>query len=109
MESRPLPFQKLIFVCTNAREPGERVCCSGRDSVALHAALKEWVATQGLKRYVRVCKSGCMDRCEEGPNILVMPDNTWFCGVDGEGLEQIKTRLLAEFSADRKGADPDST
>lgn len=106
MDKRPLPFQKIIFVCTNVREPGERVCCSGRGSVALHAELKEWVAAQGLKRFVRVCKSGCMDRCEEGPNVMVMPDNTWLCGVEGEGLARIKTQLLEEFSAVRRGGDP---
>jgi (2Fe-2S) ferredoxin len=108
MDTRPLPFQKINFVCTNARESGERVCCSGRGSVALHAELKEWVATQGLKRYVRVCKSGCMDRCEDGPNVLSMPDNTWLCGVDGEGLARIKAQLLAEFGAGRRSGGTES-
>jgi len=97
MDARPLPFQKIIFVCTNRREPGERVCCAGRESAELHAELKEWVAAHGLKRFVRVCKSGCMDRCEEGPNVLVMPDNAWFSGLDREALEKLKAWLAAEF------------
>jgi (2Fe-2S) ferredoxin len=109
METRPLPFQKIILVCTNSREPGERVCCAGRDSVALHADLKEWVAQQGLKRYVRVCKSGCMDRCEDGPNALIMPDNIWVCGLDRDGLDALKTRILKDCkegpaAPDREGA-----
>lgn len=104
MNTRPLPFQKVIFVCTNSREPGERVCCAGNGSVELHADLKEWVARQGLKRYIRVCKSGCMDRCEDGPNALLMPDNIWVCGLDRPALEELKAALLAEF---KKETTPD--
>lgn len=99
MEKRPLPFKKIILVCTNSREAGERVCCAGRGSAALHAELKDWVARNGLKRYVRVCKSGCMDRCEEGPNALIMPDNIWISGIDHEALAAIQAQLAEEFSA----------
>ena len=97
MDQRPLPFKKIILVCTNSREPGERVCCAGQDSIALHAELKEWVARNGLKRHVRICKSGCMDRCEEGPNALVMPDNLWLSGLDRAALETLKAQLAEEF------------
>jgi len=97
MNTNPLPFQKIILVCTNCREPGERVCCAEGDSVALHAELKRWVKEQRLNRYIRVCKSGCMDRCEAGPNVLIMPDNTWISGLDQEGLEALKAQLLADM------------
>lgn len=99
MEYRKLPFQKILFVCTNVREPGERVCCASQGSADLHADLKAWVKDQGLQRQIRVCKSGCMDRCEAGPNMLVMPDNAWICGLDQAGLEAIKATLLREFDA----------
>lgn len=105
MEIRPLPFQKIVLVCTNAREPGERVCCGGRESAALHADLKEWVAANGLKRYIRVCKSGCMDRCEQGPNVLLMPDNVWISGLDTAGLEQLKADLKAAVTG---ATDPEA-
>lgn len=97
MEKRPIPFKKIILVCTNSREAGERVCCAGQDSIALHAELKAWVAINGLKRHVRICKSGCMDRCEEGPNALVMPDNLWISGLDRAALEAVKAQLAEEF------------
>lgn len=106
MEYRPLPFQKILLVCTNAREPGERVCCVGGGSIDLHADLKQWVKDQRLQRYIRVCKSGCMDRCEAGPNLLVMPDNQWVCGLDAAGLESLKATLAAEF-ADLLGSAED--
>lgn len=105
MEFKPLPFKKILFVCTNAREPGERVCCAWNGSVDLHANLKQWVKEQGLQRFIRVCKSGCMDRCEAGPNLLVMPDNQWICGLDAAGLEAFKATLAREFH-EGGGVDP---
>jgi (2Fe-2S) ferredoxin len=98
MDQRPLPFKKIILVCTNSREADERVCCAGGDSIALHAELKDWVARNGIKRHVRICKSGCMDRCEEGPNALVMPDNLWISGLDRTALETLKAQLAEEFA-----------
>ena len=108
MEYRSLPFQKILLVCTNCREPGERVCCAERGSADLHADLKQWVKEQRLQRYIRVCKSGCMDRCESGPNVLVMPDNQWICGLDHAGLAALKAMLAREFEAVLADSDSDS-
>lgn len=104
MNKNTLPFEKVIFVCTNCRDEGARVCCSSRHSTALHADLKQWVKDNKLKRHVRVCKSGCMDRCEDGPNILIMPDNVWVSEVDADDLDSIKAELLREF-AEAKAVD----
>ncbi len=100
MDTHALPFKKILFVCTNCREPGERVCCAERGSVALHADLKQWVKDQKLKRHIRVCKSGCMDRCEEGPNVLMMPDNIWISGLDEAGVEALKQQLLTSVACE---------
>lgn len=110
MDRDSLPFRKILMVCTNLREPGERVCCGGRGSIDLHAELKQWVKDRGLKRYIRVCKSGCMDRCEAGPNVLVMPDNIWIRGLDRAALEELKATLAAEFETGRpaQGKAPDA-
>jgi len=97
MERKPLPFKKIVLVCTNSREPGERICCAAGGAVELHADLKQWVKAQGLQRHIRICKSGCMDRCEAGPNALVMPDNEWISGLDPAGLEALKAALAREF------------
>jgi (2Fe-2S) ferredoxin len=96
MEEKSLPHQKIVFVCTNQREPGERVCCAGRGSVELHAKLKEMVKARGHRVRIRVSKSGCMDRCEEGPNMMIFPDNVWLCGVEEGDLEEIVRRLVGE-------------
>ncbi|MBI2435330.1 MAG: (2Fe-2S) ferredoxin domain-containing protein [Candidatus Hydrogenedentes bacterium] len=93
MEQKSLPYEKIVFVCTNQRAPGERVCCAGQGSIDLHAKLKELVKARGLRTRIRVSKSGCMDRCEFGPNIMVFPDNVWYSAVTEADLEAIVEKL----------------
>ncbi len=88
MEQGRVPYQKILFVCINAREPHE-VCCSHRDSEAIAAALKARVKTLGLSRAVRVSKSGCQDLCAKGPNVMVFPDYVWYRGVTQADVERI--------------------
>ena len=89
MEFNGLPFEKIIFVCTNQRDEGERVCCQRGGGCELRDTLKAMVKTRQLRSKVRVSQSGCMDRCEDGPNIMVFPDNVWFSHVGSGDLEAI--------------------
>ena len=38
---------------------------------------------------VRVNPSGCLDRCEEGPVIVVYPEEIWYTYVDKEDIDEI--------------------
>lgn len=38
---------------------------------------------------VRINKAGCMDRCEEGPTIVVYPEGVWYTYVDEEDIDEI--------------------
>lgn len=93
MQENKLPFRQVVFVCTNQRDEGDRVCCAARDSATLHAALKDAVKARGLKGRVRVCKAGCMDRCEQGPNVMLFPGDVWLSGVGLEDVPAIVDRL----------------
>lgn len=99
MEQQPLPYKKIVFVCVNQREPGERVCCANGGGVSLHAKLKEMVKERGLRGRIRVSKSGCLDRCEDGPNIMVFPDNVWYSQVTEADIETIFEGLVASLRA----------
>ncbi|MBI1991978.1 MAG: (2Fe-2S) ferredoxin domain-containing protein [Candidatus Omnitrophica bacterium] len=88
MERSRVPYQKILFVCVNRREPDE-VCCSHRDSEAIAAALKTRVKGLGLSRAIRVSKSGCQDLCAKGPNVMVFPDYVWYHGVTQADAERI--------------------
>ena len=56
------------------------MCCAGGGGLVLYAKLKNMIK-RGLRGRVRVSKAGCLDRCEDGPNIMVFPDNVWYSHV----------------------------
>lgn len=92
MQRAPVPYQKILFVCTNAREDG--ACCSRRNSAAIREALKTYVNTHGLKGRIRVSQSGCLDRCAQGPNVMVFPDQIWYSGVTPDDVPTIVAECL---------------
>ncbi len=38
---------------------------------------------------VRVNKAGCLDRCEEGPVVVIYPPGTWYTYIDETDLDEI--------------------
>lgn len=82
MEKKPVPYRKTIFVCTNVRDGG-RVACGnpGRGGLEVCEALKHEVKRLGLKGKVRVARSGCLDLCEQGPNVFLYPEGEWRSAV----------------------------
>lgn len=86
MQVGPPRSQKYLFVCENRREDG--ACCMP-EGARLRERLKEAVKKQGLAARVRVSRSGCLDLCADGPNVLLMPDNKWFSRVSVDDLEEI--------------------
>ena len=100
MQRDTIPYQKILFVCINQREPNE-ICCAHRESEAIAAALKEQVKALGLSRHVRVSKSGCQDLCAKGPNVMMFPHDVWYHGVslaDAERIVQDAIRGLSPAS-----------
>ena len=98
MEQERVPYQKILFVCINKREPRE-VCCSHRNSEAIATALKARVKELGLSRAVRVSKSGCQDLCAKGPNVMVFPDYVWYHGVAPADVERIVQETIRGLSS----------
>ena len=56
----------------------------------LKAAVKE----KGFGGLVRVSRSGCLDVCSEGANVLLMPDNIWFKHVEEQDIQEILEKTL---------------
>lgn len=96
-------FEKHVFVCTNAREPGHpRGDCSGKGGEAVREALKAAVAAHGLKRRVRINAAGCLDQCEHGPTIVVYPEGTWYGFVTPADVPEIvESHLLNNRPVER--------
>jgi (2Fe-2S) ferredoxin len=99
MEKKPVPFKSTLFVCTNARTgPDARVSCGapGRGGVELLEALKAEAKKAGLKGTVRVCRSGCLDLCEQGPNAFLYPSGEWYSGVTPADAQDIVKKLAGQ-------------
>jgi len=38
---------------------------------------------------VRINKAGCLDRCADGPVLVVYPEGVWYTLVDAEDVEEV--------------------
>jgi (2Fe-2S) ferredoxin len=94
MKTDPVPYRRMIFVCTNAAHDGDRPVCAAGCSEDILKALKEEVKKRGLKGKVRALKSGCMDLCEKGPNVMVFPEGTLHSGVKPEDVPALIQKYL---------------
>jgi (2Fe-2S) ferredoxin len=84
-----LYFRCHVFCCMNERPPGhERGCCKNKGAVRLRNYLKARAKELGLKG-VRVNESGCLDRCELGPTMVIYPEGVWYHYRTIEDAEEI--------------------
>ena len=83
-------FEKHVFFCTNQRANGES-CCEDFKASEVHAYAKQRIKALGLNGAgkVRMNKSGCLDRCELGPVLVVYPDGIWYTYVDKTDVDEI--------------------
>jgi len=84
-------YQRHLFFCTNFREDGSQSCqqCNAQ---AMRDYAKQRTKELGLakgKGTVRVNTAGCMDRCSEGPVVVVYPEAVWYTYVDQEDIDEI--------------------
>ncbi len=73
---------QLVFVCVNTS-------CRGGGSVAIRDALAAKLA--GGVGEVR--EQVCFGACWMGPNVVLYPQGTWYCGVAAEDVDEIVAHL----------------
>jgi (2Fe-2S) ferredoxin len=83
-------YRYHVFFCTNLRDGG-RACCGTHDAQAMRDYAKASIKAQGLtgRGKVRVSTAGCLDRCAEGPCIVIYPEATWYTYVDQHDIDEI--------------------
>ncbi len=88
-------YRHHVFFCINRREDGS-ACCANRGSQEMRDYAKERLKALGLhgKGKVRVNNAGCLDRCEEGPIIVIYPEGTWYTYMDKRDIDEIIERHL---------------
>ncbi len=71
---------------------------------------KERIKALGLagRDGVRINTAGCMDRCEEGPVLVIYPDGVWYTYVDREDIDEIlEQHVIGGRPVDRLRLDRD--
>ena len=83
-------YQRHVFFCCNKRDPPEK-CCADAGALEMQKYAKGRVKALGLsgKGQVRINKAGCLDRCEEGPCVVVYPEGVWYTYVDRHDIDEI--------------------
>ncbi len=88
-------YKHHLFFCTNIRDDG--VCCQEHDAAEMRTYAKRKTKELGIAGQggVRVNKAGCLDRCSEGPVIVVYPDAVWYTyETEGDVDEIIDEHLI---------------
>ena len=83
-------YKHHVFFCTNQRAAGE-TCCNNHGAGDMRAYAKDKVKALGKKvpGNVRINAAGCLDRCEEGPVMVIYPEAVWYTYVDKEDIDEI--------------------
>ena len=89
-------YKHHVFFCTNVREDGCRESCGKSGAFEAQQHAKKRIKELGLNGpgQVRINKAGCLDRCEEGPVVVIYPQGTWYTYVDASDIDEIIDRHL---------------
>jgi (2Fe-2S) ferredoxin len=83
-------FKQHVFFCVNQRQAGEN-CCNNQCAEDVRGYAKKRIKELGLngEGKVRINTAGCLDRCDEGPVLVVYPEGVWYTYVDNADIDEI--------------------
>lgn len=83
-------YRYHLFFCTNQRAADE-TCCQNCGASEMREYAKKRAKELGISGQggVRINTAGCLDRCEDGPVIVVYPEGVWYSYVDEEDIDEI--------------------
>src|SRR4051794_30699259 len=95
--SDDLYFKRHVFFCINQREDGQP-CCGKYDALAAQKHAKRRVKELDLNGAgkIRINQAGCLDRCAEGPVLVVYPEGVWYTYVDTSDIDEIVDSHLVQ-------------
>jgi len=93
----PAPYyRRHVFCCVNERPDGHlRGCCKEKGAVRLRNYMKARAKELDLAD-VRINASGCLDRCELGPTMVIYPEGVWYSYQTPEDVDEILQTHLME-------------
>jgi (2Fe-2S) ferredoxin len=82
--------KKHIFVCSSSRMTGQmKGVCIQQDSASIINNFIEEVQERGLDGEIFISNTGCLAICDQGPVVIVYPDNVWYGKVTADDVEEI--------------------
>lgn len=85
-------YQHHVFFCCNQRDAGDpRGCCNDKGATRVREYAKKKIKALGLSGVgrVRINMSGCLDRCKQGPVLVVYPQEVWYTYIDEQDIDEI--------------------
>lgn len=96
MSNPELFYESHVFVCKNERQADHpRGCCLHRGSDELHAYMKKQARKMGVKSH-RINQSGCLERCELGPTMVIYPEGVWYTYSNCADIDEIIQKHIIE-------------
>ena len=90
-----MKYDKHIFICKNDRgENSTRQSCGRCGGLDIRKEFVSLINAAGLKGKIRANKSGCLDLCEQGPEIVIYPQGLWYLNVEKRNIENFFMNLL---------------
>lgn len=83
-------FRYHVFFCINQRDNGQP-CCADKGAAAMRDYAKARIKALKLdgRGQVRINQAGCMDRCSQGPTIVVYPEGVWYRYAGQSDIDEI--------------------
>ena len=82
--------KRHIFVCTSSRANGQQKgFCHTKAGVAVMAKFLEELEERELSGEIMVSNTGCMGLCEQGPIVVIYPDNVWYGNIQPDHVTTI--------------------
>ena len=88
-------YKHHVFFCCNQRDNGAR-CCADHGAQDLRDYAKKKVKELKLSGpgKTRINQAGCLDRCDEGPVLVVYPEAIWYPYVHRDHICEIISEHL---------------
>lgn len=88
----------LVLNNSKVSQPRILVCrkssCQKKGGKAICQAIEEGLQARGLAGEVEVKLTGCLKRCKQGPNLVILPDKSRYSQVTPEQVPSLLARHL---------------
>jgi (2Fe-2S) ferredoxin len=91
-----------IFICASTRLNGKvQGVCEKKNSHQLIQLFSEEINDRGLSADIMVSSMGCVGLCDNGPVVMIYPQQTWYGQVEEDDVEEILDAIEGDTIVER--------